>query len=362
MKDGAGTEPSPLRRYAPLLDIDGSGLDFGLSATELRSADRLARWLGVGRCFLKLETTHPTWTVKDRLTEVLYNYFQRHDIHTYSHASTGNTATSLVWGLDFVPALRLTLFVAATHARYHNFVRHPRLRTVLLEGADYERARAYNTWFAREHGHDLDELSLEVRKKASRLPYLEAFEQLGSRGEAPDYLIQTISSGMGMVGAAAAARAAVARGWLARSPRQCIAQPKAANPVVACMKTGRAEYDSSFTVVPGPSRAFAVLRGDASGCYGINRELVSRTGGFAEDATEEEIAEAKDAVARLADAGIGYTAATAVAALRTYARRQPGELSDARVLIMVTGADRPHTTVPKFDEVLPAEVWRRRIG
>src|SRR3989304_871472 len=72
-------------------------LDFGTHETELKEAPQLAEWLGAKRIFLKLETAHPTRTIKDRATELLFSYLHRHGITRHAHCSTGNTAASLVW-------------------------------------------------------------------------------------------------------------------------------------------------------------------------------------------------------------------------------------------------------------------------
>src|ERR1700751_2726885 len=96
---------SPGRRFARFLPLlEGKEvLDYGLRETELRRSEPMARWLDVADCSLKLEISHPTQTVKDRVTELLFSWFQSEKIITYAHCSAGNAGTSLVWGLMQFP-------------------------------------------------------------------------------------------------------------------------------------------------------------------------------------------------------------------------------------------------------------------
>jgi threonine synthase len=357
---------SPGRRYARFLPVlkGGEILDFGLQATELRRAANLARWLDASECYLKLEISHPTGTVKDRITELVYSYFEAGKIRRYAHCSAGNAGTSLVWGAGKLShGFEFESFIPETQLRHHNFRNIPGLTAALVAGADYEQAKQYCSWYAREVLGQVEHMSFksELRQQANKVPYLEAFEQLGENKVDPDYVCQAISDGGGIIGAELAAADAVAEGWLPKRPAFVVSQPVAANPVVRCFKMGFASYDPACTLSElQPSRAFAIRRRNAAGYYaGIY--AVIRTGGFALDATEEEIRAAKLALLELEKIDAGYTACTSLAALRKE-NQATGAFKGKTLLVMITGADRPTEIVPRIDRVIPEAEWRKVIA
>lgn len=360
------TQDHPATRYAALIGFDSSRvLDFGVRRTPLVRADRLVDWLGVGTCHLKLETTHPTGTVKDRATELLYSLFAERGITEFCHTSTGNTGSSLAWGLgEYRQAMKLHVVVPGDQREYHALAMHPGLRTVLLEDASYDQARAYLPYYERTisgyPAFDRAEIRSFFRHKSTQIPYLEAYEELAARGERIDVVAQTISGGYGLVGAYLAAETSVRQGWLASVPALLPVQPVAANPFVACYLAGNAQYDSRYTRTVAPSRAYAVRRGDQSDCYDELAALVRESGGSTSDATEEEIAEAQEALSRLEGIEAGFTACVALAGIRKLAAGS--DWSRQSVLVMITGIDREPQGFDDYDEVVSKSDWVTRIS
>ncbi len=356
---------SPSRRYQRFLPVlaDAQLFDFGLRETELRTAPRLARWLGVSECHLKLEVSHPTRTVKDRITELVYSYFNAHGIRRYAHCSAGNAGTSLVWGAGRLPGpFTFDSFIPEHQLPYHNFGNPQGLTVALVEGASYEEAKKYCSWYAREVIDQPEYMSFksDLRRQANKLPYLEAFEQAADRKVEIDFVCQAISDGGGIVGADLAASDALSEGWIARKPRFVVAQPRAANPVVRCFRKGYSSYRASCTLEKlGPSRAFAIRRRDASGYY-ESLHSVLREGGLALDATERSIRAAKEALRDLEGIDAGYTASTSLAAIWEE-NRAGGSLKGRSVLVMITGADRPTDVVPRIDRVVPKAEWKKIV-
>ena len=357
---------APGRRYARFLTVlkGREILDFGLNATELCRATRIARWLDVSECYLKLETSHPTGTVKDRITEIVYSYFEAGRIRKYAHCSAGNAGTSLVWGAGKLShPFEFESFIPETHLSRHNFKKIPGLTVALVEGAEYEEAKQYCSWYASEviGQPEYMHFKSELRQQANKVPYLEAFEQLRDSKVDVDYVCQAISDGGGIIGAELAAMDAVAEGWIPKRPAFVISQPAVANPVVRCFRKGFASYDPSC-IVPKlqPSRAFAIRRTNASAYYaGIY--AVIRNGGFALDATEREIRAAKLALFELEKIDAGYTACSSLAALKKE-NQATGAFKGKTILVMITGVDRPTGIVPQIDRVIPESEWRKVIG
>jgi len=358
--------PSPIERYAQFLPAfkGKKPLPFGLKETEFYRASRFAKWLGVSECYLKLETTHPTGTIKDRITEVTYSLFNSEGVDSYSHCSTGNTGTSLVWGMDKLPKpFALTVFIPEKQLTHHNFQKNPNLTTFLVENAEYEEAKRYWIWYVRNVSHQPEYLSYSSgwRRQANEIPYLEAYEQAGKAGARIDFVVQAISDGTGIVAAEMAARDALAEGWLTKKPAFVATQPTAANPVVRCFRKGLSTYDPLCTVSKlEPSRAFAIRRTDAQPYYQYIYDVI-KDGGNAIDATEEEIREAKQTLFTLEKIDAGYTACTSLAAIRKE-NHKSGFFKNKNALVMITGIDRPTEVVPKIDRIIPEWEWRKVLG
>jgi threonine synthase len=88
--------PHSLWRYAPLLPVDPpADAAAGPGFTPLVHAPRLARALGVGEVLLKLDSTNPTHSFKDRVVAVAAAKAAELGIETLACASTGNLANAV---------------------------------------------------------------------------------------------------------------------------------------------------------------------------------------------------------------------------------------------------------------------------
>ncbi len=88
--------PHSLWRYAPLLPVDPpADAATGPGFTPLVPAPRLAHALGVGEVLLKLDSTNPTHSFKDRVVAVAAAKAAELGIETLACASTGNLANAV---------------------------------------------------------------------------------------------------------------------------------------------------------------------------------------------------------------------------------------------------------------------------
>ena len=87
--------PPSLWRYAPLLPVPGPENGEGPGWTPLVSAPRLARALGIGELFLKLDHANPTHSFKDRVVAVAAAKAAEFGMETLACASTGNLANAV---------------------------------------------------------------------------------------------------------------------------------------------------------------------------------------------------------------------------------------------------------------------------
>jgi len=355
-------ETLPQRYFKSFIfDSKDEVLDFGLQATTLHKADRLAEWLGVKNCFLKVETNHPTGTVKDRSTEIAYSFFKKNKINKYIHASTGNTATSLVWGLQkHNEPFELTLFIPGKQLSHHNFSKAKGLTAILLEDATYDEARKYCEVYIKDN--DLINLFAPYKKYRSstyQVPFLEAFEQL--QGKNIDYIFQTVSGGSGIVGAYKAAKVALSSGLLSKMPKISIAQPESANVMVRCFNSGFENYSQEFNqIVDTDSKAWAIRRGDGTGSYEKLYLVLSETKGIALSASEKEMVEAKEMLFGLEGIEAGYTSCVALAGIKKEAEINQ-ELKDGSILVLLTGIDRSTKVHPVINKIIKKEEWQKVI-
>ncbi len=337
-------------------------LDFNLQETSLvETSQAFANYLGVKRCFLKLETELPTGTMKDRITELMFSRFKYENISEYAHASTGNTAASLAWGMEqYEHPFTAHLFIASKQLAYHNFEKPSRMRVSVLEEATYDESVRYANWYTKHVLKDERELggaTSSFRHDASKISYLEAFAQLCSLRIPIDAVCQSISAGVGIIGADKAVRDALQLRWLKVYPRMIVAQPKYANPIVVSYQNGVFDYNQKFSIKsPKQSLAWPIRRGDASGTYHLVRDILSKSHGLALDATEAAIFDAKHMLHKLEGIDAGYASSVVLAGLHD--RLKIDRLREKNILVMITGKDRLRDTVVEVDNSIPKEEWK----
>jgi len=361
------TQNTPSRRFWQFLPFESPEeiLDFGLSSSELYKANKLAEWLGIKECFLKLETTHPTLTVKDRTTELLFSYFAKNGIKEYSHCSTGNTGTSLAWGVEnYSKEFLLNLLIPERQHSHYNFKKRKGIKTSLIQNANYDQSKQYTKKVSGSMAkkNEILGLSSDFRKEANKLPYLEAYEQMLKLGVTPDYVVQACSSATGLIGGWRGVKDFIDIGMFSKAPGMVVIQPEEANPIARCYKQGLETYESLLTIdSPKESLAWAIRRGDARSCYGEVYSMIKESNGWADSATEKGIIEAKRKVLELEGIDIGYSAATSIAGIKERNSDTPN-LSNAVMLFMITGKDRSMDLVTEIDNIISETKWRSIIN
>jgi len=342
---------SPIEKYKHTIWLNWKTiLDFWLKKSKLLEASRLAEWLGIQKIYIKLETDHPTKTIKDRATEVIYNYFHQNNITSFIHTSTGNTATSLVWWLkkyiQHNPSFHLTLLIPEKQLPYHNFENHPNLTVILLQWANYDQARNHLKKIQHLYQNIEWESMIKIREmfrfQATQIPYLEAFEEIWSD---IDYIFQTISGGYGIVWAYNASLYAPEKWWIAKLPKLYGIQPEYANPFSRAWQSDARIYKKEFSVIPKMWLAYAVQRWDASDCYEEVSAVVRNSDGGSIDVTEEEIINAKKLLYSHEVIDIGYTASVGLAWIIKMQNKNQ-IFKHQNILLMSTWKDRDNSLIP----------------
>jgi threonine synthase len=231
--------PLDLWRYAGLLPLQPGAIRYPLAVggTPLLGSERLRRWLGTSRLWLKDESRGPSSSNKDRATALVLEHALRTGVETVTCASTGNVAVSLAVGAA-AAGVRAVIFVPST-------VYESKLRIMLFAGAtvlkvregygaafDLSRraARAFG-WLDRNTG--VNPATVEAKKTVA----LEVWEQLGR--SVPDAVVAPVGDGPTLSALAKGFAELRACGASNRVPRLIGVQASGSAPLVAAWETGR---------------------------------------------------------------------------------------------------------------------------
>jgi threonine synthase len=275
-----------LWRYRELLPLDGEpAVGTAAGWTPLRRADRLAEALGVRRLWLKDDTcSAPTLSYKDRVVAVALSKARELGMTVVGCSSTGNlghalAAAAAALGLEayvLVPADVEPAKLAATAVYGPHLVR--------VRGS-YDEVNRLCAEVVFRHGWGFVNVNLRpFYVEGSRTVGFEIAEQLGWR--LPRHVVVPLASGELLCKLRQAFRELTQLGLVGEGP--CAlhgAQPAGCNPIVAAVKDGRD--------APRPVRRPATLcRSLAVGDPGDGPFAVADvrgSGGWAEDAADEEI-------------------------------------------------------------------------
>src|ERR1700735_5117420 len=283
------SRPYSMWRYRELLPIDGEptvGLNTGF--TPLVKADRLARALGIKELWVKNDAfNYPTLSFKDRVVSVALSRAKELGFQIVACASTGNLANSV-----------------AAHAAGAG------LKSYVLIPADLEQSKVlnslvYGTQVIGIHGayDQVNRLCSEIAGKygwgfvnvnlrpyyaeGSKTQRFEIIEQLGWR--LPRHTVAPMASGSLLTKIRKACSVIRILGLVGDEPFTIHgAQATGCSPISSAFKRGT----DIVKPVPKPTTIAKSLAigTPADGYYAVN--VMKSTGGFSEDASDEEIVDA----------------------------------------------------------------------
>jgi threonine synthase len=293
-REAIAAGPPTLWRYAPLLpvlgDADGAGvpadrIDLGAGYTPLVRAPRLGSALGLDDLWLKNDTVNPSFSFKDRVVSVALTAARWLGFDTAACASTGNLANAVaahaaaagMGAYVFVPAdLEQAKIVASA-------VYAPKV--VAVKGT-YDDVNRLCAEVAGEYGWAF--VNVNVRPyyaEGSKTIGFEIAEQLGWR--LPDHVVAPMASGAMLVKVDKAFSELVEVGLVDRSPwRISGAQASGCAPIATAFKDGSGQVRP---VRPDTVAKSQAIGDPADGYYAL--DAVNRTGGWMEDATDDEVLE-----------------------------------------------------------------------
>lgn len=286
--------PKTLWRYKELLPIDGEpqvGLNSGY--TPLVRADNLAKHLGVKAIYVKDDTVvHPTLSFKDRVVAVALTKAKEFGFDTVACASTGNLAHA----------------VAAHGARagFKRFIFIP----ATLEQSKITAALVYEPNLIAVDGNydDVNRLCSEIANKykwafvninirpfyaeGSKTLGFEIIEQMG--WDVPDNVVVPCASGSLLTKVWKAFKEFKELGIIKELPTKLFAaQAAGCSPISVAIKQGT---DVIKPVKPHTVAKSLAIGNPADGFYAV--QAVNENGGYAEDASDDEIIDAMKLLAR----------------------------------------------------------------
>ncbi len=276
-----------LWRYKELLPVDEEpicGLNSGF--TPLYEAKNLAKIFGVKKLYIKDDSVnHPTLSFKDRVVAVALSKAKEFGFKTVACASTGNLANAV-----------------AAHSRYSGFdcfvfVPYNLEKTKIVSSLIYD----VNVVAIEGNYDDVNRLCAEIASKynwafvnVNLRPYysegsktygFEIIEQLG--WEKPKHIVVPVASGSLLTKIYKAFKEFYELGFIDDlDTKFYIAQAEGCSPIVNSFK---ANSDIIRPVKPNTIAKSIAIGNPADGVYAL--EVVKKTNGYAEVASDEEIVE-----------------------------------------------------------------------
>lgn len=324
--------PKSLWRYRELLPIDGEptcGLRSGY--TPFFKAGNLAKALGVKELYVKDDSVcHPTLSFKDRVVAVALSKAREFGFDTVACASTGNLANAV-----------------AAHAAQGNFQRYVfipsdlelgKILGSLVFGANlvgvegnYDEVNRLCTEIAAKYRWAFVNINIRpYYAEGSKTYGYEILEQMGWK--APDHIVVPIAGG-----------SLISKIWKAfkefhdlglipeLKTKVHAAQPRGCSPVVTAIKE---KSDVIKPVKPKTIAKSLAIGNPADGYYAM--DTVRETGGWGEEASDEEIVEAIKLLA--GTEGVFTETAGGVTLAVTKKLIEQGRISrDESIVVSITG-------------------------
>ncbi|OGW89203.1 MAG: threonine synthase [Omnitrophica bacterium RIFCSPLOWO2_01_FULL_50_24] len=286
--------PKSIWRYRALLPIDGEptvGLHSGF--TPFVRADRLAKTLGVRELYVKDDSVcHPTWSFKDRVVAVALSKAKELGFDTVACASTGNLANSVA-AHGARSGLKRYIFIPSDLERAKilgTLVYAPIL--IMVRGTYDEVNRLCGEIAAR---HRWAFVNVNIRPyyaEGSKTVGFEIAEQLGWR--TPGHVVCCAASGSLLTKIWKGFKEFEKLGLIEKTKTKIhCAQPQGCSPISEMILSGS---DVLKPVKPKTIAKSLAIGNPADGYYA--RDAVKESGGTAEIASDDEIREGIQLLAR----------------------------------------------------------------
>jgi threonine synthase len=323
--------PANLWRYAELLPLpEGYLPDLPVGMTPLVTAKRLGARIGA-RLYLKNDAVcFPSLSFKDRVVAVALAQAKAFGFQTVSCSSTGNLANAVAaqaarLGLDawiFIPADLEPAKVLGTQVFG--------ARLIPIAG-NYDQVNRLCSQIAENYKWGFVNINLRpYYAEGSKTVGYEIAEQLGWR--LPDNIVVPMAGGSLITKISKAFRELIALGLVPEKNVKFFgAQATGCSPISSAVKEGKEEVDPQKPKTIARSLA---IGNPADGLYAVR--TIRASGGWAEDAADEDIVTAMELLAStegiFGETAAGVTVATAKALIA-----QGRILPDEETVLCITG-------------------------
>jgi len=332
-RDKVELRPFNMWRYRELLPIDGEPTVGPLvGGTPLVKASRLAEALGVENLWIKNDAVNfPTLSFKDRVVSVALSKACEFGFKTVGCASTGNLANSVAANAA-AAGLEAYIFVPSDLEPAKIIGTSIYGSKVIGVTGTYDQVNRLCTQVAFKYGWGFVNINLRpFYAEGSKSFGFEIAEQLGWR--TPKHVVAPMAGGS-LIGKIHKAFHELHKVGLIADPRCKIygAQATGCNPITDAVKNGREQHKP----VRKPNTiAKSLAIGDPADGFFASK-VMRETGGWGEDVTDEQIAEAMLLLAKTE----GIWAETAGGVTLAVAKKliQQGRIPlDEDIVICITG-------------------------
>ncbi len=317
------------RELLPFVEPEARVISLSEGSTPLTDVPRTGRWAGGVRLWVKQQGANPTGSFKDLGMTTCITWAAMHNVRVVACASTGNTSSSLA---AYAARAGMEALIVVPHGR----ISTAKLAQALDFGAlavevgdTFDQAFRLLCEVAPELGLYLTNSINPFRIEGQKTIVPELLEQREWR--TPDY----IAVPGGNLGNASAIgkglRELKALGLIEKVPRLVVVQAAGANPFYRMLASDSAELDP----MADPDTEATAIRIGAPANWKKARAVLEWTKGFCESVTDEEIFQAKTA---LAQEGVGCEPASAAAVAGVRKLCQAGKIEPgAEVVAVLTG-------------------------
>ncbi len=358
--------PKDLWRYRELLPVRdlASVVSLGEGYTPLVRAANLGLMLNCPNLYIKDERQMPTGSFKDRQATVAVSALREAGLTEVVIASTGNVAISYA---AYCARAGIKLYAFLT-----SMCPAEKMREVALHGAQvikvtgtYDRCKEIAQQFARERNmyydlglrsiasvESMKTLAYEIAEQlAPLLPPRALDGQLSTPWRAPDWYIQSVSGGLGPIGATKGFSELKQMGLVDRIPALACIQVDGCAPMSNSFRQG---LETAEAVRVPRTRIATLATGNPGRSYTLLKRAIDEYGGVMESVSDEEAYRAIHVMAKMEGLSMEPAAAVAFAGLFKLVRSGRIQPDDV-VVVNCTGH-----TFPVEVETL-GENWLRNM-
>lgn len=281
------SRPPTLWRYRELLPVDTPTVGLNTGFTPLVRADRLANILGVAELYIKNDSVcHPTLSFKDRVVAVALTKAREFGFEVVGCASTGNLANSVAANAAAAGLPAYILIPDSLEQAKIVGTQIYGINVIAIKG-NYDDVNRVCSEIAGRFRWGIVNVNLRpFYAEGSKTVGFEIAEQLGWR--APGSVVVPMAGGALINKIYKGFKELEQLGLIPEvQTRMFGAQATGCNPISAAVKDG---VDDIRPVKPSTIAKSIAIGNPADGYFAA--KLIRRTGGWAEDVSDEEIVDA----------------------------------------------------------------------